>query len=137
LLRLDQASFVASQSPGTRVVEGGTTSGMLTVVVESAAQACVTGPDGRRVTFKIAAGASVHGLIPLVDGKEMPNDVIALDKVTEVRIPHAALWATCRAPVLRSAPGPLRKQSRDASVSISVATATWTRIAPMARWIGR
>jgi CRP/FNR family transcriptional regulator, cyclic AMP receptor protein len=97
LLRLAQAAIVATYSPGTFVVEGGPTSGMVTVIVDGTALACVTGAEGRRVTFKIAAGASVHGLIPLVDGEEMTNDVIALDKVTAVRIPHAALRAELRA----------------------------------------
>jgi CRP-like cAMP-binding protein len=70
---------------------------VVTVVVDGTALACVTGQDGRRVTFKIAAGASVHGLIPLVDAREMANDVIALDTVTAVRIPHAAMRAELRA----------------------------------------
>lgn len=97
LLRLARASFVATHAPGTFVVEGGPTSGMVTVVVDGTALACVTGPGGKRVTFRIASGASVHGLIPLVDAREMTNDVIALDKVTAVRIPHAALRAELRA----------------------------------------
>jgi hypothetical protein len=37
------------------------------VIVDGAALACVTEPEGRRVTFKMAAGASVHGLIALAD----------------------------------------------------------------------
>ena len=61
------------------------------------ALACVAGPDGKRVTFKLAVGVSVHGLMPLVDAKEMPNDVIALDTVTAAQIPHAALRAELRA----------------------------------------
>jgi CRP/FNR family transcriptional regulator, cyclic AMP receptor protein len=101
LLRLVQASSVRTHPPGALVVEAGPTSGMVTVVVDGTALACVTGPDGKRVTFKVAAGASVHGVIPLVDGREMPNDVIALDTVTAIRIPHAALRAELRAaPVL-------------------------------------
>jgi CRP/FNR family transcriptional regulator, cyclic AMP receptor protein len=97
LLRLARASFVTTRPPGALVVEGGPTSGMLTVVVDGTALACVTGPDGKRVTFRIAAGVSVHGVIPLVDGKEMSNDVIALDTVTAIRIPHAALRAELQA----------------------------------------
>jgi hypothetical protein len=45
----------------------------------------------------MAAGTTVHGLIPLVDGKEMANDVIALDPVRAIRIPHAALRAELQA----------------------------------------
>lgn len=101
LLRLARASSVATRAPGALVVEAGPTSGILTVIVDGTALACVTAPDGKRVTFKIASGASVHGVIPVVDGKEMTNDVIALDTVTVVRIPHAALRAELQAaPVL-------------------------------------
>lgn len=97
VLRLARASVVATHSAGALVVEGGPTSGTLTVVVNGTALACVTGPEGKRVTFRLAAGVSVHGVIPLVDGKEMSNDVIALDTVTAIRIPHAALRAELQA----------------------------------------
>jgi CRP-like cAMP-binding protein len=101
LLRLARAASVATHAPGALVVEGGPTSGMMTVVVGGTVLACVTGPEGKRVTFKIASGASVHGLIPLVDAKEMANDVIAVDTVTAIHIPHAALRAELRlAPTL-------------------------------------
>jgi CRP/FNR family cyclic AMP-dependent transcriptional regulator len=101
LLRLAGAASVAAHSPGALVVAKGPTNGTLTVLVDGTALACVTGPEGRRVTFKMAAGTTVHGLIPLVDGKEMANDVIALDPVRAVRIPHAALRAELQAaPVL-------------------------------------
>jgi CRP-like cAMP-binding protein len=97
LLRLAQAASVATHAPGALVVAGGPTTGALTVIVDGTALACVTGPEGRRVTFKLAADVSVHGLIPLVDGKEMANDVIALDTVRAIRIPHAALRAELQA----------------------------------------
>jgi len=97
LLRLARAASVASHAPGALIVERGPTKNVLTVIVDGTALACVTDPEGKRVTFKVAAGASVHGLIPLVDGKEMANDVIALDTVTAIRIPHAALRAELQA----------------------------------------
>lgn len=97
LLRLARAASVTSHAPGALVVERGPTSGVLTVIVDGTALACVTDPEGKRVTFKMAAGASVHGLIPLVDGKEMANDVIALDTVSAIRIPHTALRAELQA----------------------------------------
>ncbi len=92
-LRLAGAASVATHAPGALVVSAGPTTGALTVIVDGTALACVTGPEGRRVTFKLAADVSVHGLIPLVDGKEMANDVIALDTVRAICIPHAALRA--------------------------------------------
>ena len=97
LLRLAKASRIATYSPGAHVVMRGQSSGRLTVVLDGTALACVTGPDGKRVTFKLAAGISVHGLIPVVDAKEMPNDVIALDTVTALQIPHVALRSELRA----------------------------------------
>lgn len=97
LLRLARAASVTSHAPGALVVERGPAKGVLTVIVDGTALACVTDPEGKRVTFKVAAGASVHGLIPLVDGKEMANDVIALDTVSAIRIPHAVLRAELQA----------------------------------------
>jgi hypothetical protein len=96
LLRLARAASVATHAPGALVVKGGPTSGLVTAVVGGTVLACVTGPEGKRVTFKIASGTSVHGVIPLVDGREMANDVIAVDKVTAIYIPHAALRAELR-----------------------------------------
>jgi CRP/FNR family cyclic AMP-dependent transcriptional regulator len=83
--------------PGALVVEGGPATGVLTVIIGGTTLACVTGSEGKRVTFKMAVGASVHGLISLVDGKELTNDVIALVEVRAVRIPHSALRAELRA----------------------------------------
>jgi CRP-like cAMP-binding protein len=100
-LRLARAASVASHAPGALVVAGGPSNGVLPVTVDGTALACVSDPEGRRVTFKMAAGASVHGLIALVDGKEMINDVIALDRLRSIRIPHAAVRAELQAaPVL-------------------------------------
>jgi CRP-like cAMP-binding protein len=42
----------------------------------------------------------VHGLIPLADGKALTNDLIALEPLRAIRIPHAALRAE-----LQAAPG--------------------------------
>ena len=97
LLRLVRAGSVASYAPGALVVAGSALKAVMTVIVDGTVLACVTGSEGRRVTFKIAAGASVHGLIAFVDGKETINDLIAMDTVRAVRIPHTALRAELRA----------------------------------------
>jgi CRP-like cAMP-binding protein len=89
-LRLARAATVATHAPGALVVAGGATNGVVTVIVHGSALTCHTGSEGRRVTFKIASVASVHGLIPLVDGKELTNDLIALDPLRVIRIPRGA-----------------------------------------------
>jgi CRP-like cAMP-binding protein len=96
LLRLARASSVATHPPGALVSEARATPTKVAVILGTAL-ASTTGPDGKRVTYKIATGSSVHGLIPLVDAKGTLNDVIALDEVTAIGIPHHALRAELRA----------------------------------------
>jgi len=53
-LRLARNASVATHAPGAVVVAGGPTTGVLTVIVDGSALACVTEPEGRRATFKMA-----------------------------------------------------------------------------------
>jgi CRP-like cAMP-binding protein len=123
-LRLARAATVATHAPGALVVEAGPTTGALTVIVDGTAVACVTGAEGRRVTFMIASAASVHGLVPFVDGREMHNDVIALDTVRVIRIPHDAVRAELQAaPVLWE------------SVAIDLADRAWRITADVKRFV--
>jgi CRP-like cAMP-binding protein len=124
LLRLARAASVVSHGPGALVVEAGRTLDALTVIMDGTAAACVTGAEGRRVTFMIAAGSTVHGLVPLIDGREMHNDVIALDTVRAIRIPYGAVRAELQAaPVLWE------------SVAIDLADRAWRITADVKRFI--
>ncbi len=101
LLRLAHASVISTHARGDFVVTAGPANSTLAVVVGGTALACVTRSDGRRVTFKIATGTSVHGVVPFVEAGVMTNDVIAADPVSLIRIPHAALRVELRAaPIL-------------------------------------
>jgi CRP/FNR family transcriptional regulator, cyclic AMP receptor protein len=97
LLRLARAASVTSHAPGALVVAGGPKNGVLSIIVDGTALASVSDPEGRRVIFKMAAGASMYGFIDMVDGKEAINDVIALDRLRAIRIPHAAVRAELQA----------------------------------------
>ena len=71
------------------------------LLVEGTALASVSSPTGRRVTFKVETTTWPYGLLPLVDGGEMPHDLITTEPVTVIRIPHAAVLAELsRAPEL-------------------------------------
>jgi CRP/FNR family transcriptional regulator, cyclic AMP receptor protein len=124
LLRLARAASVVTHAPGALVVEAGRTLDALTVIVDGTAVACVTGAEGRRVTFMIAADATVHGMVPLVDGREMHNDLIALDTVRAIRIAYAVVRAELQAaPVLWE------------SVAIDLADRAWRITADVKRFV--
>jgi CRP/FNR family cyclic AMP-dependent transcriptional regulator len=93
LERLLQSATVGRHRGGAVLVVGGRRCDALTVVVEGTALSTVSHPSGRRVTFKVDASARAYGLLPLVDGKPMPNDLIADGAVIALRIPHTAIRA--------------------------------------------
>ena len=93
LERLLQSATLSRHRAGTVLVVGGRHCDALTVVVEGTALSTVSHPGGRRVTFKVDASSRAYGLLPLVDGKPMPNDLIADGPVVGLRIPHTAIRA--------------------------------------------
>jgi CRP-like cAMP-binding protein len=101
LERLLQSATVTSHRGGAVLVAGGQRCDALTVVVEGTALSSVSHAGGRRVTFKADATARAYGVLPLVDGQPMPNDLVADGPVVALRIPHAAIHAElARTPLL-------------------------------------
>lgn len=68
----------------------GSTARTLLLVCAGTVHASVTGPGGRRVAFKVA-GAGAYGLLPLLDGRKLPNDVVAIEPVTALAVPYTAI----------------------------------------------
>lgn len=93
LMRLARSANVSNHRAEAVLVRGGARCDTLTLVVEGTVQASVSSPGGRQVTFKVDATARAYGLLPLLDGGEMPSDLIAVEPVTAIRIPHAAIGA--------------------------------------------
>jgi CRP-like cAMP-binding protein len=113
LERLIDAAVPSAYARGDLIHAGGSEIAAATLVVDGVVQASVAATGGRRVIFEICRGASVHGLLPLLDGRAMPNDLIAIEPTTTLAIPFAAirdelalaptLWQTmCEAAVQRA-----------------------------------
>jgi CRP/FNR family cyclic AMP-dependent transcriptional regulator len=101
LRRLARASRVSTHRPRSIVVDSGRSCNALTLVVEGAVQASVTATGGRRITFKVGSSGGVYGLLPMFDGREMASDLVAVERVTALVIPYAAIRAElARAPAL-------------------------------------
>jgi CRP-like cAMP-binding protein len=92
LRRLAQSARLSKHARGALVVAAGRPAGSLTLVVRGAVQASVTDTGGRRITFKIG-GPGIYGLLPMLDGREMPSDVIAIEPVAALAIPYDAIRA--------------------------------------------
>jgi len=91
LTALARAARVVSYRPGELLQAQGAKLDAITVVVSGSVQASAQNAAGRRYTFALVPGSAVYGLLPLVDGQEMPNDMIALTPVTALVIPFAAI----------------------------------------------
>jgi CRP/FNR family transcriptional regulator, cyclic AMP receptor protein len=84
---------VSVHRPGGLVVDSSRSCHALTLVVEGTVQACVTATAGRRITFKVGGPGGVYGVIPMLDGREMPSDLIAVASVVALAIPYSAVRA--------------------------------------------
>jgi CRP/FNR family cyclic AMP-dependent transcriptional regulator len=93
LLRLARSSQVSRHAVGAALAVAGPAAGSLTLVVRGAVQASITDAGGRRITFKVGSGPGVYGMLPMLDGREMPSDLIAIEPVVALAIPYAAVRA--------------------------------------------
>jgi len=93
VLRLARSSRVASYRAGALIQVHGTTPDTIVVVVSGSIQASAQNLGGKRYTFALVRGEAAYGLLPLVDGQEMPNDTIAATPVTAIVIPFDAIRA--------------------------------------------
>ena len=101
LRRLARTSQVSVHRRGGLVVDSGRTSRALTLVVEGTVQASVTAKAGRRITFKVGGPGGIYGILPMFDGREMPSDLVAMERVVALAIPYTAIRAELvRAPAL-------------------------------------
>ncbi len=91
LRRLAQAAQVLVHPRGALVVDSGRTSLALTLVGEGAVQACVTASAGRRITFKVGGPGGIYGVLPMFDGREVPSDLVAIERVVAVAISYSAV----------------------------------------------
>lgn len=93
LRRLASAGTASSHLPGALLIEYERPQQVLTFVLAGATQVCITDVGGRRVTFMYDASTMVYGLAPLFDGEPMLHDLIAMEKVSILRIPFTAVRA--------------------------------------------
>lgn len=92
LRRLAQSARASKHARGDHVVAASRPAVSLWLVVRGTVQASVTDASGRRITFKIG-GPGIYGVLPMLDGGEMPNDVIAVEPVVALAIPYDAIRA--------------------------------------------
>jgi len=88
--RLARRASVAAHARGDLIHAGGSELTAATVVADGVVQASAAA-GGRRVIFEIARGPSLHGLLPLLDGRALLNDLVALEPTTTLSIPFEAI----------------------------------------------
>jgi CRP-like cAMP-binding protein len=124
LRRLAQASRVVRYHRGDVIQAQGSTLDAIALVVAGSIQASAQNADGRRYTFALVRGAAAYGLLPLIDGREMPNDTIAIGPVTALLIPFDVIRDTlAREPALWSS------VALEVSLRARANAREWTRLA--------
>ena len=91
--RLANAARVVTYRRGEVIQAQGSRLDSVVVPVSGTIQSSAQNQAGRRYTFVIYHGAAAYGLLPLVDGQELPNDTIAATAVVALVIPFAAIHA--------------------------------------------
>jgi len=89
--RLARATRVCAYPRGAIVMARGDAVDSLVLVADGAVHASATSRSGRRHTFAIDEHGRVYGLIALLDGGIMTNDVIAAEPCTVLAIPFEAI----------------------------------------------
>ena len=89
--RLAESSRVASYSRGEQILERAAFPESVVLIADGAVQASSTDNGGRRFTFRLYNPGRAYGLIALVDGKGMTNDIVAADSVAVLYVPYAAI----------------------------------------------
>jgi CRP-like cAMP-binding protein len=99
--RVAQAARARTFSRGAVMLARGAPVESLVLLVSGAAHAGATGRSGRRQTFALEEPGQVYGIIPLVDGGAMTNDIVAGEPSVALLLPVAAIRAELdRAPAL-------------------------------------
>ena len=101
LRRLAESAQLSVYRRGDLVVDSARAGHAMTIVVEGVVQACVTAKEGRRITFKVGGPGGIYGILPMFDRREIPSDLVALERVVTLAIPYTAVRAELtRAPAL-------------------------------------
>jgi CRP/FNR family cyclic AMP-dependent transcriptional regulator len=91
LLGLAQAARAVPYAPGELLYRHGEQTGRVAVVAAGHVESSVMAPDGRRVVFALDAPGRAYGLIPLIDGLPMTNDMIFTEPGLAIEIPFEAV----------------------------------------------
>lgn len=91
LRRLASASRASTHPGGSLIIGRSRKVDSVIFVVDGAVQATVTASAGRRVTFKVDNKGGVYGMLPMLDGREMPSELIAIDETTILALPYGAI----------------------------------------------
>jgi CRP-like cAMP-binding protein len=91
--RLAGSARVRRLRRDSRIISEGEPMDAVMLIAEGDIEVSVSGPDGRRFTYALGWQGAIFGLLPLFDGRGMPHDLNALDDVTLVLIPFAAIHA--------------------------------------------
>lgn len=78
---------------GSRLVSEGEAIDFALLVASGAVEVSISRPDGRQFTYALGWQGAVFGLLPMFDGRGMPHDLNALEAITAVKIPFAAIRA--------------------------------------------
>jgi CRP/FNR family cyclic AMP-dependent transcriptional regulator len=90
--RLAESSRARSVPRGAALIPGGRVIDALVLVCEGSVEVSELSSDGRRATFKIARDGA-YGLLPMLDGRNIPSGLSAIEPATVLEVPYSAVRA--------------------------------------------
>ncbi|MCM5570092.1 Crp/Fnr family transcriptional regulator [Burkholderiaceae bacterium FT117] len=93
IARLAEASRLVEYPRGALLAMRGGRATAMQLIVSGNVEASSTDASGRRFTFRPFIVGQIASLLSFVDGREMPNDVLATEDSLALEIPYAAIRA--------------------------------------------
>lgn len=99
--KLALASSIVHFPRGATLATRGRSMRSLLLIAEGSADSRLTAYNGKQFTIVTALKGWVFGLIPLLDGQDLPHDLVAAEDVTVVKLPMTVVQAVLQqSPVL-------------------------------------
>jgi CRP-like cAMP-binding protein len=91
LLRLAQAAQPMRYEAGAVLCNKGEAADRLVIVVAGSVESSISSLAGRRIVLKLDTPGRAYGLVSLIDGRELTNDMVFLEPALTLEIPFTAV----------------------------------------------
>ena len=93
LHRLAKAALPVRYEAGAMLYRKGEAAERVAIVVAGSVESSMSSVDGRRIVFKLDTPGRSYGMVSLIDGRELTNDMVFLEPGLALEIPFAVIHA--------------------------------------------